>query len=109
ELLDLAPGQRVLEIGCGTGWLAAMMGHAVGPAGEVTGIEILADLARCARAAVDRLGLAQVAVRVADGTRPAAREAAYDRVVVTAGSYAIPDLLFDCVAEGGLALLPVSN
>jgi protein-L-isoaspartate(D-aspartate) O-methyltransferase len=107
HLLDLRPGHRVLEIGSGSGWLAAVMSRLVGDNGRVTGIEIIPDLAAQSRADLTRLGPANVSVLAADGAQGHAEGAPFDRVMITAASWELPGVLFDQVAEGGYVLVPV--
>jgi len=107
HLLDLQPGQRVLEIGSGSGWLAAVMARLVGDGGRVTGIEIIPELAAQSQADLARLGLANVSVLATDGAHGHAEGAPFDRVMITAASWELPDVLFDQVAEGGGVLVPV--
>ena len=67
HLLDLQPGQRMLEIGSGSGWLAAVMARLVGKSGTVTGIEIIPELAAQSRIDLAALGLRNVTVLATDG------------------------------------------
>jgi protein-L-isoaspartate(D-aspartate) O-methyltransferase len=105
--LDLQPGHRVLEIGSGSGWLAAIMAKLVGPGGHVTGIEIIADLAEQSRHDLLAMGLHTVEVIVKDGTAGHAERAPFDRAMITAGTWQLPVALFDQVADGGAVLVPL--
>ncbi len=107
HLLDLQPGQRVLEIGSGSGWLAAVMARLVGDNGRVTGIEIIPELATQSRADLAMLGIGNVSVLATDGAQGHAAGAPFDRVMITAASWELPAALFDQVAEGGRVLVPV--
>jgi protein-L-isoaspartate(D-aspartate) O-methyltransferase len=107
DLLDLRPGQRVLEIGSGSGWLAAVMARLVGKGGHVTGMEIIPELAAQSQADLARLGIDNVSVLAADGAQGHAAGVPFDRVMTTAGSWDLPAVLFDQVAEGGRVLVPV--
>jgi protein-L-isoaspartate O-methyltransferase len=69
HLLGLERGQAVLEIGSGSGWLAAIMARLVGPEGRVVGIELIPDLAAQSRADLAALGIGNVQVITGDGTR----------------------------------------
>lgn len=106
EELRVAPGHRVLEIGTGTGYNAALLGLLVGPRGRVTSIELDSDVAAGARSALKQVG-ARVTVAVGDGRRGWERAAPYDRIIVTASSLDLPRSLVDQLKEGGLLVLPL--
>jgi protein-L-isoaspartate(D-aspartate) O-methyltransferase len=105
ELLGIEPGNRVFEVGAGSGWNAALMGHLAGPGGYVETFEIIPELAERARAALDRAGRTNVRVVCGDAGLGSATDEPFDRVVFTAGSHDIPGWLFDRVRPGGLMLL----
>jgi len=104
EQLDLAPQDRVLEIGTGSGYQAALLAEL---AGTVISVERLADLADRARENLARAGVAGVRVVVGDGTQGYPPEAPYDAIIVTAASPTIPEPLIDQLAEGGRLIAPV--
>lgn len=109
ERLDLRPGQRVLEVGSGGGWLAAVMGKAVGPTGGVTGIEIIEELATQSRRDLRAAGMENVQIVSADGAKGWPAGAPYDRVMFTVGTYDLPIAFFDQVRDGGLLAMPFQN
>ncbi|MFT9476847.1 methyltransferase domain-containing protein [Streptomyces sp. 11-1-2] len=103
--LDLRPGHRVLEIGAGTGYNAALMAERTG-AGRVTTLEIDPDVADGARAALHRAGYGELTVLEADGEQGWRLGAPYDRLVATASVTSIPWAWVEQVRPGGLILAP---
>jgi protein-L-isoaspartate(D-aspartate) O-methyltransferase len=85
DQLDLAPGHRVLEIGAGTGYNAALISHIVGPSGQVTSVDIDPELVATAREHLARAGFGDVTVVVADGAQGDPEHAPYDRIIASVG------------------------
>jgi protein-L-isoaspartate(D-aspartate) O-methyltransferase len=85
DQLDLAPGQRVLEIGAGTGYNAALISHIVGPSGQVTSVDIDPELVATAREHLAAAGYGAVTVACADGAGGYPSRAPYDRIIATVG------------------------
>ena len=106
QALDVHPGQRVLEVGGGSGYHAAVLARLVRPAGRVVSVEFLPALARAAQDALAPLGL-PVDVRVGDGSLGWPDQAPYDRVSVAAAAPRVPPPLLDQLAPGGLLVIPV--
>jgi protein-L-isoaspartate(D-aspartate) O-methyltransferase len=107
ERLSLSPGQRVLEIGTGTGYNAALLAAIVGPQGQVVSIELEPDLARRARTILTELATGPVEVVLGDGVEGFARRGPYDRVIVTTGAPEIASAWRDQLAEGGRLVVPL--
>jgi protein-L-isoaspartate(D-aspartate) O-methyltransferase len=107
EQLRLEPGQRVLEIGAGTGYNAALLAELVGPAGAVVSVELGAQIAGEAHAHLAAAGYERVRVVVADGGAGWPDAAPYDRVIVTAGAEDIAPAWFEQLTENGLLVLPL--
>lgn len=101
DMLCLDPGARVLEIGCGSGYNAAVMGHLVGPRGRVTSVEVIADVAHDARVCLELEGVTNVDVLVGDGTQGREAGAPYDAVMVTAAARDIFPAWLWQLREGG--------
>ncbi len=99
EALDLRSGHRVLEIGTGTGYDAALLCDRVGD-GNVTTIELHPDLADAARAALASIGLHPEIV-VGDGTRLPARQQRFDRIIATAATDHIPPSWIAALSDRG--------
>jgi protein-L-isoaspartate(D-aspartate) O-methyltransferase len=106
EQLELADGMRVLEIGAGTGYNAALLARLVGPGGRVTTVDVDAALARGARNALRAAGRTARVV-VADGRQGFADHAPYDRIVVTASADVVPVAWFDQLAPDGRLQVPL--
>ncbi len=104
EQLELQPQDRVLEVGTGSGYQAALLAEL---AGSVISIERLASLADQARENLARAGVTGVQVVVGDGTEGYPPEAPYDAIIVTAASPGVPQPLIDQLAEGGRLIAPV--
>ncbi len=104
EQLDIEPEHRVLEIGTGSGYHAAVLSRL---AREVVSIERYRTLAEAARARLKTLGYANVTVIAGDGFAGASDRAPFDRIIVTAAAEQIPDALVEQLAEGGKMVLPL--
>lgn len=104
DALELEPGMRVLEIGTGSGYNAAVLAHLLG-AGNVITVEIDPALADHARQALDRAGY-PVRVVTGDGAEGYAPGAPYDRVVVTASVHTLPYAWVEQTRPGGLIVVP---
>lgn len=110
ESLDLQAGQRVLEIGGGSGYHAALAGVMVAPEGHVYSVERIESLAREARQRMEALGVADgVTVLARDGSQGVPEHAPYDRIFVTCGAPDIPPPLAEELQEGGKLLIPVGS
>jgi protein-L-isoaspartate(D-aspartate) O-methyltransferase len=104
EQLEVAPGHRVLEIGTGSGYQAAILSRL---AREVVSIERYRTLADAANKRLNALGYTNVTVRVGDGMAGAPDLAPFDRIIVTAAAEDVPAALAAQLAAGGRMVLPV--
>jgi protein-L-isoaspartate(D-aspartate) O-methyltransferase len=105
--LDVREGQRVLEVGAGTGYNAALLSELAGPGGRVTTVDLDPPTARAAEEHLAHAGHGNVRVLAADGAQGATQDAPFDRIVVTAGCWEIPFAWSDQLAEGGRIVLPL--
>jgi protein-L-isoaspartate(D-aspartate) O-methyltransferase len=106
ELLGPARNHRVLEIGTGSGYQAAVLAQLVD---HVYTIEIVPELARSAEQTLRRLGYSNVTVRQGDGYRGWPEEAPFPLVILTASPPEIPQTLIDQLARGGRLIAPVGS
>lgn len=106
EHLGLRGEEKVLEIGTGSGYQAAILSAL---AGEVHSVERVPELAEKARNNLSRVGVLNVSVHVGDGTLGWPEEAPYDGIIITAGTPAMPEGLIDQLAEGGRLVAPVGS
>jgi protein-L-isoaspartate(D-aspartate) O-methyltransferase len=104
EQLDLKPHHRVLEVGTGSGYQAAVLSRL---AREVVSVERYRTLAEQARGRLKRLGYDNVEVIVGDGLAGVPQRAPYDRIIVTAAAELVPAPLVEELAPGGVMVLPV--
>lgn len=105
KLLELEPGQKVLEIGAGSGWNAALLGRLVGDEGQVVSLELIPELARSAQQTIAEHGPNNVRIIAGDGGDGFASSGPYDRVVFTAGSPDLSRSFYEQVKPGGLLLV----
>lgn len=106
EALRLRGGEKVLEIGTGSGYQTAVLAQI---AGQVFSVERFPQLARRARRILDRIGAGNVHVRVGDGTLGWKEEAPFDGIIVTAAAPTIPDSYRQQLAPGGRLVIPVGE
>jgi protein-L-isoaspartate(D-aspartate) O-methyltransferase len=108
EQLDLQPGHRVLEVGAGSGFNAALIAHIVGETGRVVTVDIDPDLAVAAREHLAAVGCDRVQVVCADGGYGYPEAAPYDRILLTVGAWDIAPAWWEQMAPGGRLVLPLS-
>ena len=105
ELLALAPGQKVLEVGTGLGWQAAVMAEL---GADVFSVEIVEEFAQAARLRLATLDY-RAEIRVGDGSRGWSDHAPFDRILVTAAAAEAPQALVDQIAPGGRMVIPLGG
>ncbi len=106
DMLEITPGDRILEIGGGSGYQAAILGRL---ATEVITIERLPDIAALARRNLNAVGAANVTVVEGNGTLGYTERAPYDGIIVTAAAPDVPEPLVEQLAEGGRLIAPVGS
>ncbi|MFV2022484.1 methyltransferase, FxLD system [Micromonospora sp. LOL_023] len=106
EQARIGPGMRCLEIGSG-GYNAALMAELVGPVGQVTTVDIDADVTGRARGFLDAAGYGRVDVVLADAEHGVPERAPFDRIVVTVGVWDVPPAWLDQLSDGGRIVVPL--
>ncbi|WP_411076254.1 methyltransferase, FxLD system [Streptomyces sp. cmx-4-7] len=106
DQLQAQAGERILELGAGTGYNAALIGHLVGPDGHVTTIDVDEDLVDGARAHLADAGFTNVEALTRDGALGHAEGAPYDRIIATVGAHGIPHAWLEQLAPGGRLVTP---
>ena len=106
EAAAIAPGDKVLEVGAGSGYAAAVISHI---AEHVVAIERHGELAQLARARMERLGYGNVRILQGDGTRGCPDEAPFDAILAAASGSHVPKPLMDQLAPGGRLVMPVGD
>jgi protein-L-isoaspartate(D-aspartate) O-methyltransferase len=108
EWLDLKEGQKVLEIGSGSGWQSAILANLVGN-GKIFTIERHAKLASFAKKNLEKLGIKNVTIIHGDGNLGLPEESPFDRIMITAACKKIPDILLNQLSLDGLLIAPVGD
>lgn len=106
ELISPGPGRKILEIGTGSGYQAAIL---AATGAEVFTVEIIPELAEAARKRLAELGYDEITVKAADGYYGWQEEAPFDAIIVTAAAEFIPPPLIEQLSESGLMVIPVGS
>jgi len=110
RLLDVQPGQRVLDVGAGSGWTTALLAYLTGPDGEVAGVELEPDLARWGAGNVAAAGRPWAHLQEAvPGVLGLPARAPYDRVLVSAAAPTMPAPLLEQLGDPGRLVAPVDG
>lgn len=109
EALGLKEGDKVLEVGTGSGYNAALIDHIIGKKGKLFTTEIVPELAESSKRKLSSLGMKNVKVIVCDGSLGYDKEKPYDKVIVTAACREIPPLLLKQLKNNGILVAPVGR
>lgn len=107
ELLRPEEGDRVLDVGSGSGWQTALLAYIVGKEGKVYALERISDLKEIGQKNVAQYNFSNVRFFLADGTRGLKKEAPFDRIIVAAAAHSIPAALIDQLEALGRLVIPV--
>ncbi len=109
NLLDLQEGHKVLEIGAGSGYNAAVMAEIIGNTGTVYSTERIPELVKSSKSNLKAAGYRNVKVNLSDGSIGLPEHAPYDRICVTASAPSIPEPLVQQLRSGGRMVIPVGE
>lgn len=109
EALELKPNDKVLEVGTGSGYNAALISHIIGKKGKLFTTEIVPELTETSKKKLLSLGLKNVKVVVCDGSLGYDKEKPYDKVIVTAACREIPPPLLKQLKNNGVLVAPVGH
>ena len=108
EWLNIMEGQKILEVGCGSGWQTAILSYLVAD-GEVLSIEMHSELVKFAKENLNRLEIHNVNVILGDGSLGIPEESPFDRIIITAACKKVPFPLFQQLSIDGLLIAPVGE
>ena len=109
EALEPKPGQKILEIGAGSGYQAAILAEIVGSKGKVISVERVEKLAKETRQRIAQLGYKNIKIVTGDGSLGYARKAPYDRIIVTCAAPSVPEPLKEQLKISGVMVIPVGS
>ncbi|HDI72636.1 MAG TPA: protein-L-isoaspartate(D-aspartate) O-methyltransferase [Candidatus Altiarchaeales archaeon] len=108
EHLDVEEDHKVLEIGAGSGYQAAILAE-IANKGKIYTVERIPELAKKAEENLNRIGYKNIEIIISDGSKGYKKEAPYDRIIVTAGAPRIPESLLKQLKDPGKLLIPVGG
>jgi len=109
EALNVKNGQKVLEIGTGSGWQSAILSYLVGDSGKIYTIEIVEEIAKFAENNIKKFGIKNIEIFVKDGSEGLKEKAPFERIIVTAAAPDVPNPLIEQLKEGGIIVIPIGN
>jgi len=112
EKLQPSPGDRILDVGCGSGWTTALAAEIVGKRGRIYGIEIVPELKKLAETNLkkyDFISSGRVKIFLGDGRLGLPRHAPFDKIIVSAATAEIPKSLLQQLKIGGRMILPLGG
>ena len=109
EWLNPQPGDKVLDVGSGSGWTSALLARLVGPQGRVYAVERIPELVQFGQDNCERIGIDNVTFTQSGDMFGLPSESPFDRILVSASADSLPDELVDQLKPGGTMVIPVRN
>jgi protein-L-isoaspartate(D-aspartate) O-methyltransferase len=109
EWLDPLPGQKILDVGSGSGWTASLLAHIVGEDGVVHAVERIPELIKFGQVNCHKYGLKNISFHKAGSVYGLPKEAPYDRILVSATTHKVPEELIEQLSEGGRLVIPIKT
>lgn len=109
EMLEPKKGQVMGEVGCGCGYVLALLSQVAGPKGKVIGVEMIKELAQIAKKNLEKQECTNVEVIEGDGVKIICGKEKFDRILISAACPFIPKELFDCLKEHGRIVAPTGD
>jgi protein-L-isoaspartate(D-aspartate) O-methyltransferase len=107
--LEVEPGNKILDVGSGSGWTTALLSHLTGPKGKIYAVELVPELVEFGRQNAQRAGVKNAEFYQADNTLGLPEQAPYDRILVSAAASELPKELIKQLKIGGKMVVPVRN
>lgn len=109
ELLEPKLGQKILDVGSGSGWTTALLAQIVGPKGKVFGVERIPELVKFGQSALSKYEFPNTEIKKSGNELGLPQQAPFDRILVSATAEYFPQKLVEQLVEGGIMVIPIKN
>jgi len=109
ELLEPKPGEKILDVGCGSGWQTALLSNLVGDKGKVIGLEIKDELVEQCKNNLEQFDFKNIEIKKGNGWQGLPEQAPFDKIIVAAAANTVPEQLLKQLKIGGRMIVPVGR